>query len=414
MIPLVEDDAGAISCEVLLVIEGEIATTQLIEQMLSACAGHGLRYRKKLLAALDVDDFPPGTVPLFCRCGDPMLEYWVALLSGAGRPYLYYLDDNFWRIEGDSALAQYYRHPAIRRSVKLAVANAHRVLTSSTELAAFVARFNKRTLVLPPFFDFSLLDDAAPSAGNEIRIGFAGSASRASDLDLIRPIVAPLLSAHASVVFEFAGVLPPGVEPGDRVRFFPHVPDYASFIRFLAGRAWSIGLAPLHDTEANRCKTNNKYREYGACAIAAIYSDLPPYRGSVMPDVTGLLVPNDPRAWQSAIERLVADASLRERIGVQARADVREKHAVDRVAGEWAAPMKEVRRYMVGRTTRPLPVVAQRMGNNRLRARLARMRMRFAVAYAEGGFALVLKRSMGRLTRGFRPGSPRGIRRNGA
>jgi len=32
-----------------MVIEGEIAVTHLIEQILKACANHGIRYRKQFL-----------------------------------------------------------------------------------------------------------------------------------------------------------------------------------------------------------------------------------------------------------------------------------------------------------------------------------------------------------------------------
>jgi hypothetical protein len=35
--------------DVLMVIEGEIAITHLIEQVLSACTNHGIRYRKRFL-----------------------------------------------------------------------------------------------------------------------------------------------------------------------------------------------------------------------------------------------------------------------------------------------------------------------------------------------------------------------------
>ena len=82
--------------DVLLVVEGEIATTQLIERILLACESYGLRYRKKLLSRLKIQDFSTDTIPLFVRCGDPVFERWVDLLLQARHPYIYYIDDNFW------------------------------------------------------------------------------------------------------------------------------------------------------------------------------------------------------------------------------------------------------------------------------------------------------------------------------
>ena len=93
--------------------------------------------------------------------------------------------------------------------------------------------------------------------------------------------------------------MPHGVQSDPRIRLFDHMRSYAEFIRFQAGRNWAIGMAPLLDHSSNRAKTNNKYREYGACGIPGAYSDMPPYQGSVQPGVTGVLVKPAEGAWAS-------------------------------------------------------------------------------------------------------------------
>jgi hypothetical protein len=256
----------------LMVIEDEIATTQLIEQVLHACHPLGIRYTKVRLAEMTFGHLNSRTVPLFVRCGDPRLHLWIKLLRRAKHPYIYYIDDNFWEIQGDSPVAQYYREPEIRQSLELAVTHAHRVLTNSEVLASYLHRFSTHLRVLPPFFDFSLIEDCAREQSEELRIGFAGSVTRSEDLQLIASVIEPVLYRFPNAVFEFCGVMPPGICSGPRVRFFEHTSSYADFIRFQARRNWAIGLAPLRDTSANRAKTNNKYREYGACGIAGIYS----------------------------------------------------------------------------------------------------------------------------------------------
>jgi hypothetical protein len=235
--------------DILMVIEGEIATTYLIEQILTACADHGIRYRKQFLDKLRVADIKPNTIPLFIRCADPLLESWVELLTEAQHPYLFYIDDNFWEIKGKSPLARYYQHPLVRHSLEYAVSNADTIITNSKELASFILRFNDRIKVLPAFFDFDVIEGITAQPTDEIRIGFAGSPSRVDDLDIISPIINPILDRYPSVVFEFAGVFPKGVNASDRVRFFPHVTDYREFIRFQAGRNWAVGLfcdSPLY------------------------------------------------------------------------------------------------------------------------------------------------------------------------
>src|SRR5690606_19026397 len=148
----------------------------------------------------------------------------------------------------------------------------------------------------------------------EVRIGFAGSTSRGGDLRLIAPAIAPILKKYPEAVFEFAGTLPEGIAPSPRIRFFSYDDDYERFVRFQHARGWAIGLAPLTDHLANRCKTDNKYREYGGCGSAPILSNIPPYTDVVQPGVTGLLVANEADAWHAAIERLLAHPQEREAI----------------------------------------------------------------------------------------------------
>ena len=315
--------------DVLMVVDAEIATSHIIEQVLRACAPLGVRYRKRLLTALQPSDLRRATMPVFVRCSQPRLTGWTRRLAAARHPYFYYVDDNFWQLPGESALARYYRYPVVRRALDAAVRGAREVLVNSPVLAAVVAPMNPATHVLPTFFDFSLIDREVPAAERderEIRIGFAGSPSRVDDLDLVATVTARAMPDHPEVVFEFAGVLPRGLAPGPRVRFFPYVDDYDAHIRFQAARGWDIGLAPLVDTEANRCKTNNKYREYGACRTAGIYSSIPPYVGSVVPDETGLLVDNTPEAWQTAVRWLVEHPLERRRIADAACAHVHEAY----------------------------------------------------------------------------------------
>jgi glycosyltransferase involved in cell wall biosynthesis len=59
----------------------------------------------------------------------------------------------------------------------------------------------------------------------------------------------------------------------------------------------------------------------------------------------GLLVPPaDPSAWASAIERLLADPPLRERLGAAARHTARERYSLERTVERTAAVYREVLR----------------------------------------------------------------------
>jgi glycosyltransferase involved in cell wall biosynthesis len=371
-----------------MIAEGDIATVHIVEGILAACGSYGIDVRRKLLGELTPSDFGPCTLPLFVRCADPVLPCWTASLVESSRPYLYYLDDNFWKLSGGSSIARYYRRPLIRRSLETTIAGATGVLAHARELLPLLLAINSNTKIVPPSFDFGLIEGVVPEQTNELRIGFAGSSSRWLDLEIIAPIMNRVLDLHPQVVFEFAGVLPRSVPTTSRIRLFPHTPDYESFVRFQASRAWSLGLAPLHDTEANRCKTDNKYREYAACRIAGIYSGIPPYAGSVVPGVTGLLVENDPEAWFQAAKRLLSDPAERSRIGNAARDDVYSRYRISTVAPQWATCIQKTS----PRPPYPPLRLAAGFRARRIYAHVRHLGVQLQAVYGEGGVPLALNR----------------------
>jgi glycosyltransferase involved in cell wall biosynthesis len=384
-----------------MVIEGEIATTQLIERVLHACAPLGIRYTKVHLADMTFSDLNSGAVPLFVRCGDPGLRLWIKLLRRAKHPYLYYIDDNFWEIQGDSPVAQYYREPPVRQSLEFAVTHAYDVLTNSQVLASYLHRFSARLHVLPPFFDFALIDGCVREKTEEFRIGFAGSVTRQDDLTLIGSVIKPVLDQIPNAVFEFCGVMPMGVQPGPRIRFFEYTTSYADFISFQARRNWAIGLAPLQDSSANRAKTNNKYREYGACGIAGIYSDIPPYQDSVEPMVTGLLVEPSAGAWLAAIMQLAHDPEQRERIARSAEQDVRTKFCVNAVAGVWCDCMREVQSALRRRPSHLTAAYLSGIFLERTTLGIKSLWLQTEDAYQKGGVGMVASKTAQRLSLGL-------------
>ncbi|WFP75512.1 glycosyltransferase family 1 protein [Mesorhizobium sp. WSM4906] len=379
---------------ILMVIEAKIATTYLLEQIMTACRVHGVDHQVKFLNELQIDDITPDTIPMFVRCGDPLVLSWAQLLVDANRSYIYYIDDNFWRIIGDNPLAVYYQHPIVRKSLKFAVSHAETVIVNSSELATFLSRFNTRVVVLPAFFDFSIIDGVAQSSVEEIRIGFAGSPSRVDDLDLIAPLIEPVLERYPKTVFEFAGVLPKAIATGARVRFFPHTGDYTTYIRFQASRNWAIGLAPLVDNEANRSKTDNKYREYSACRIAGVYSNIPPYRGVVKNGETGIMVENTIECWLDALSILIESPEKQKRLAELAFFHVKERYDLSVVSQEWGNLFTKVDRE---RSRNIKPLVNWRFWCRKFCGKIERYKIHILVTYRQGGFYLVAKRVARRL-----------------
>jgi len=374
---------------ILMVIEAEIATTHLIEQVLKACSAWGISYQTQFLQKLRATDIGPGVIPLFVRCGDPLALAWTRALVDADYPYAYYIDDNFWRIRGDSALAAYYRHPVTRKSLEFSISNAKAVITNSNELASFLSSFTNTIVVLPTFFDFSLIENIRPTFSEQLRIGFAGSPSRIDDLDLIAPIIGTVLETFPKASFEFAGVLPRGISPNSRIQFFPYAGNYRDYIRFQAERNWAVALAPLIDHESNRSKTDNKYREYSACRYAGIYSNIPPYNSVVRDEVTGLLIANNHAAWLETIANLLEQPAKRAALAQNAFIDVKQKYDIKRTSETWAKFFHDLGAEHTHRLQSGLESVS--LGSF-VQRRLDAWRLHLAVTYHEGGLPLVMRR----------------------
>jgi hypothetical protein len=246
-----------------------------------------------------------------------------------------------------------------------------------------------------------LIEGCIPEQTSELRIGFAGSATRTDDLELIRPVIQPILDHIPNAVFEFCGAMPREIQPDERIRFFIHATSYADFIRFQAKRNWAIGLAPLRDHPANRAKTNNKYREYGACSIPGVYSDMPPYQGSVEPGVTGLLVDPSSQSWLSAILLLAHRPDERKRIAGQAELDVRNRYSVVRVASTWNDCIRETGAALPRRRSDLIRAYLSSVVLLELSRGVRSLRLQVKDAYEKGGARMVLSKTSQRFTRGL-------------
>ena len=99
--------------------------------------------------------------------------------------------------------------------------------------------------------------------------------------------------AGPRIEVHFWGPRPPAELPA--VRHHAVVHDYNRFLRRFSAAGFEIGLAPLADDVFHRSKTNTKFREYGACGIAGVYSDVEVYSDCVRHGETGLLSPTIPR-----------------------------------------------------------------------------------------------------------------------
>lgn len=319
-------------------IEGDISTTRIISRLLSDVVGEG-NCHTKMLETLDWKSLSSG-LNIFCRTSDPRFRWLPAYLRMHGISYAYYLDDNFWRITGASELARYYQSEWVVNTLDGFVRESTFVITHNRLLAEFITRRfpNVKCELLPVPFDMSLTRQISNKATSRLDsspvVGYAGG-FKEEEFRFLEPVVKHLGKERPDIRFEFIGGISDNLRSLNNVQWFPGSSDYAAFLSFKMSRKWTVGLAPLMESEFNASKTNNKFREYGGCNIPGVYSNTSPYVESILSGESGLLVQNTTEAWIEAIKQLVDDQSLHDKVMKGAYDFVNANYSHESIAPAW-------------------------------------------------------------------------------
>ena len=256
-----------------------------------------------------------------------------------GVPVVFSWDDDFFSIpENLGSLARHHRDPENVRSLKDILSRADLVRASTKKLVERTRQYTDRVVETPYGFDFEQLDACAARpvrAFNDITIGFFGTPSHGASVDLLVGALTQVAKRAPHVRFEFFGPRTTALQELPRARFVPPVATSRDALVALSALDWDIGLAPLEINDFNRAKLPTKYRDYGACHIAGVYTRLDPYTAVVDHGVTGLLADNTEASWFEAIMRLVDDPGLRRSVAANAHAHVRKKLSLDQAVEDW-------------------------------------------------------------------------------
>lgn len=322
--------------KILMIIEGEIATTKLLEQIFTSTYFSDYEFETKLISDLEVTDFDGITFPIFVRSADPYAARWAKQLIKANYPYIYYLDDNFWELDQTTEIGRYYSEPAVRKALSDLISNAETIIVNSKALGTYLEQFGRPVRYIPPVAQLRQLPSHLIQVEHEGLIvgGFAGSPSRSADLKGIWPAIENVLAKYPKFHFEIIGFKPDWEVDSGRVTIFEHVDNYDEYVVLQQERNWDFAVAPLARTQANFYKTNNKYREYSSMGIPAVYEDFEPYHCISNGD-NGVSAGPDLESWSASLESLISNEQLRDHICNNAINDVTENYNIETSATKW-------------------------------------------------------------------------------
>ncbi len=302
-------------------------------------------FRWKLETKAELEDVDWADVVIFCRNTEPAYGHLLNAAICSGKPIIYDLDDNFWDIpyDTDPELARYHRLPPRLAQLEKYLAFSHLVRVYSPVLADRVGEFSRNIKLLKSGFDFSLVSKRTPKKIKTISIVYA--TSRIVDdqyHEFLSGIIRVLDVYPDKVTLTICGCKPRELAARRGVNLIPLFPDYDRFLMDFYAQGFDIGLAPLPDTIFHRSKNNTKFRDYGACRVAGVYSNIDVYSSCIEDGRTGILVDNTPENWFEGVSRLIENPELTASIKEQAYKHVYDNYRQELVEEEWLADIDSV------------------------------------------------------------------------
>lgn len=304
---------------VIAVLPGFTASTLLdvVKPLLRLRAMGKIRFQTKLEQYTSSRALSKASLVIFCRNTEPKYQKSLDYLINHNIPFIYDLDDNLFEIPLDTQLGQYHRAPERQVTLQKYIQNAYLVRVYSVPLLKKVEAFTDRAIMVTAPLDWSIVSPSNQKESQEKRTRIVYATSRKEDhlwQVFSRALKDFLITYNQQVEMYFWGYFPQEFSGLKNVHSLPFEPNYSTFLKKFSQAGFHIGLSPLIDDNFHNAKTNNKFREYGSCRVAGIYSNVPVYRECIQHMKDGYLVENTSDDWYSALEQLVNNIELRKEI----------------------------------------------------------------------------------------------------
>lgn len=331
--------------KILAILPGFIPSTLIgvVKPLLSLHLKGFIKAKITLEVFAKQEDLEKADLVVFCRNAEPRYFTLLNYLATHNIPFIYDLDDNFFEIPFDSPIGQYYQSAECHATLVEYIKSARLVRVYSNPLYEKVKTLNPKVEKISGPIDEKLIFAPLNNLNHKIKIVYATSRIQDKLNDLLTDALIRILKEFSEQVeVHFWGPNSSALQLLPGFIHHPVIRNYDHFLKKFSQNGFDIGLAPLVDDIFHRSKSNNKFREYGACRIAGIYSDVEVYSNCVIEGKTGLLVPNDSDSWYQALVRLIEDRDLREKIKSRASEFVLRHYSQENFEKCWLFQIQEL------------------------------------------------------------------------
>jgi len=250
-------------------------------------------------------------------------------------PVITEVDDYAFGVNTDNPNYVYYTPDSeTLKIVRAQLKSSDALIVSTNELKDKYAQYCKTIYVIPNAVDFNLWNKLNNNTHKSfINIGWEGGSAHTRDINIVRPVVKQILKKYKNVRFTFVGgreSIPKEFKKNDRIKLYDKWIPITKYPSEKAKYGFDIELAPLFDTEFNRCKSNLRYLEASALKIPTVASNVGPYK-----DIVGYKC-STTEEWVDALSELIESRDIRIKTGKRAYLKVKKTQSLEIVANKYS------------------------------------------------------------------------------
>jgi glycosyltransferase involved in cell wall biosynthesis len=256
-----------------------------------------------------------------CLAGPALVERLIA----RRKPVVFDFDDAIYLLDttAQNRIFGWLKFPG--KTASLCRISRH-VVTANDHLAKYARRFNRNVAVVPSSIDTERYRPRHTlRATRQVVLGWTGSATSQVHLEAFAPVLRRIVERHRVTVHIVSAYRPNlGGLPIVWKRWSAdrEVQDLAEF---------DIGIIPLPDDEWTRGKSAFKALQCMGMGLPVVCSAVGPSLELIRNGENGFLAATA-NEWEDILATLIADASLRERLGRAGRRTIEEQFSMTRSA----------------------------------------------------------------------------------